>query len=80
VKANPVPISSEALSGPVLAHEFGHVKNPDTATMKVTAAIVGVISMPANVASFFGGGSSTPSSLSAAPRIGSTGRPRGPWG
>jgi len=41
----------------VMAHELGHVKNRDTLTMTVTATIAGAISMLANFAFFFGGGS-----------------------
>jgi len=40
----------------VLAHELAHVKNRDTLTMTVTAAIAGAISMLANFGLFFGGG------------------------
>ena len=67
-------------SGPVPAHEFGHVKNRDTLTMTVTATIAGANSMPANFASSFGGGFPSPSGLSTVPRAGTTGLPRGPWG
>ncbi len=41
----------------VMAHELGHVKNRDTLTMTITATIAGAISMLANFALFFGGGS-----------------------
>lgn len=49
-------LSDEGLAG-VLAHELGHVKNRDTLTMTVTATMAGAISMLANFAFFFGGGS-----------------------
>lgn len=41
----------------VMAHELGHVKNRDTLTMTITATIAGAVSMLANFALFFGGGS-----------------------
>ena len=41
----------------VMAHELGHVKNRDTLLMTITATIAGAISMLANFALFFGGGS-----------------------
>jgi heat shock protein HtpX len=41
----------------VMAHELGHVKHRDTLTMTITATIAGAVSMLANFAFFFGGGS-----------------------
>jgi heat shock protein HtpX len=49
-------LSAEEVTG-VLAHELAHVKNHDTLTMTITATIAGAISMLANFAMFFGGGS-----------------------
>src|SRR5882672_8464455 len=49
-------LSEEELAG-VLAHELSHVKNRDTLIMTVTATIAGAISMLANFAFMFGGGS-----------------------
>jgi heat shock protein HtpX len=39
----------------VMAHELAHVKNRDTLTMTITAALAGAISSLANFAMFFGG-------------------------
>ncbi|MGE0254594.1 MAG: zinc metalloprotease HtpX [Alphaproteobacteria bacterium] len=41
----------------VMAHELAHVKHRDTLVMTVTATLAGAISMLANFAMFFGGGS-----------------------
>jgi len=49
-------LSREELAA-VMAHELGHVRNRDTLTMTVTATIAGAVSMLANFALFFGGGS-----------------------
>jgi heat shock protein HtpX len=49
-------LSSEEVAG-VLAHELGHVRNRDTLIMTITATIAGAISMLANFAFFFRGGS-----------------------
>lgn len=42
----------------VVAHELAHIKNRDTLIMTVTATLAGAISMLANFAMMFGGGSS----------------------
>lgn len=47
-------LSPQEIAG-VLAHELAHVKNRDTLTMTLAAAIGGAISMLANFAFFFGG-------------------------
>src|SRR5262249_12895023 len=47
-------LSPQEISG-VLAHELAHVKNRDTLTMTLAAAIAGAISMLAHFAFFFGG-------------------------
>jgi heat shock protein HtpX len=49
-------LSYEELAG-VMAHELAHVKNRDTLIMTITATLAGAISMLANFAFFFGGGS-----------------------
>ncbi|MBN8993978.1 MAG: zinc metalloprotease HtpX [Rhizobiales bacterium] len=49
-------MSREEIAG-VIAHELGHVKNRDTLTMAIAATIGGAVSMLANFAFFFGGGS-----------------------
>lgn len=49
-------LTKEELAG-VMAHELAHVKNRDTLTMTIAATIGGAISMLANFAFFFGGGS-----------------------
>jgi heat shock protein HtpX len=41
----------------VIAHELAHVRHRDTLIMTLTAAIAGAVSMLANFALFFGGGS-----------------------
>ncbi|MGI8853461.1 MAG: zinc metalloprotease HtpX [Methyloceanibacter sp.] len=41
----------------VIAHELAHIKHRDTLLMTVTATLAGAISMLANFAMFFGGGS-----------------------
>jgi heat shock protein HtpX len=46
-------LSSQEIAG-VLAHELAHIKNRDTLTMTLTAAIAGAISMLAHFAMFFG--------------------------
>lgn len=47
-------LNEEEIAG-VMAHELAHVKNRDTLTMTVTAAIAGAITTLANFALFFGG-------------------------
>jgi heat shock protein HtpX len=47
-------LSPQEIAG-VLAHELAHIKNRDTLTMTLTAAIAGAISMLANFALFTGG-------------------------
>lgn len=47
-------LSPQEIAG-VLAHELAHVKNRDTLTMTIAAAIAGAISMLANFALFTGG-------------------------
>jgi heat shock protein HtpX len=47
-------LTSEEVAG-VMAHELAHVRNRDTLTMTITAAIAGAVSMLANFALFFGG-------------------------
>jgi heat shock protein HtpX len=47
-------LSREEIAG-VLAHELAHVRNHDTLTMTITAAIAGAISMLAQFGMFFGG-------------------------
>lgn len=49
-------LNERELAG-VVAHELAHIKNRDTLIMTVTATIAGAISMLANFAMFFGGGS-----------------------
>lgn len=49
-------LSREELAG-VMAHELGHVRNRDTLIMTMVATIAGAISMIANFAFFFRGGS-----------------------
>lgn len=49
-------LSPEEVAG-VVAHELAHIKNRDTLLMTVTATFAGAISMLANFAFFFGGGS-----------------------
>jgi len=49
-------LSREEVAG-VLAHELAHVEHRDTLTMTITATLAGAISMLANFALFFGGGS-----------------------
>lgn len=49
-------LTERELAG-VVAHELAHIKNRDTLIMTVTATIAGAISMLANFAMFFGGGS-----------------------
>lgn len=49
-------LTERELAG-VIAHELAHIKNRDTLIMTVTATIAGAISMLANFAMFFGGGS-----------------------
>ena len=49
-------LSTEEIAG-VLGHELGHVRNRDTLIMTITATIAGAISMLANYALFFRGGS-----------------------
>jgi heat shock protein HtpX len=49
-------MSREEIAG-VIAHELGHVRNRDTLTMAIAATIAGAVSMLANFAFFFGGGS-----------------------
>ena len=47
----------------VMAHELAHIRNRDTLTMTVTAAIAGAISALANIAFFFGGDRDRPTGL-----------------
>ncbi|MGP3697652.1 zinc metalloprotease HtpX [Rhodobacter sp. NSM] len=49
-------LTPEEVAG-VVAHELAHIKNRDTLLMTVTATFAGAISMLANFAFFFGGGS-----------------------
>jgi heat shock protein HtpX len=49
-------LTYEELAG-VMAHELAHVKNHDTLIMTISATIAGAISMLANFAMFFRGGS-----------------------
>lgn len=49
-------LTERELAG-VVAHELAHIKNRDTLIMTITATIAGAISMLANFAMFFGGGS-----------------------
>lgn len=49
-------LNDRELAG-VIAHELAHIKNRDTLIMTLTATIAGAISMLANFAMFFGGGS-----------------------
>lgn len=49
-------LSHEEVAG-VMAHELAHVRNRDTLIMTITATIAGAVSMLANFALFFGGGS-----------------------
>ncbi len=41
----------------VMAHDLAHIANRDTLNMTITAPIAGALSMLANFAMFFGGGS-----------------------
>lgn len=52
-----VDIMNEREVAGVIAHELAHIKNRDTLIMTITATIAGAISMLANFAMFFGGGS-----------------------
>jgi len=49
-------LSSDEIAA-VMAHELGHIRNYDTLIMTVTATFAGAISMLANFAMFFRGGS-----------------------
>ncbi len=49
-------LTHEELAG-VMAHELAHIKNRDTLIMTISATIAGAISMLANFAMFFRGGS-----------------------
>lgn len=49
-------LSANEIAG-VMAHELAHVRARDTLTMTITATIAGALSMLANFAFFFGGGS-----------------------
>lgn len=48
-------VTWEEVAG-VVAHELAHIKNRDTLTMTIKATLAGAVSMLANFAIFFGGG------------------------